>query len=92
MDRSIDGWSGRDGRGASSPSASLHAHTHAYTHAAPMSPIPQQVSEIKAELELRGVSYAGVFERNELETLLLDARIKGKARPEILDQFNEAKQ
>lgn len=42
------------------------------------------MSEIKAELELRGVSYAGVFERNELEALLLDARTKGKARPEIL--------
>lgn len=51
---------------------------------------PHQVSEIKAELELRGVSYAGVLERNELEALLLDARVKGKARPEILDQFNEA--
>lgn len=44
------------------------------------------MSEIKAELELRGVSYAGVFERNELEALLLDARTKGKARPEILEQ------
>lgn len=51
-----------------------------------------QVSEIKAELELRGVSYAGVFERNELEALLLDARVTGKARPEILEQFNEASQ
>lgn len=50
------------------------------------------MGEIKAELELRGVSYAGVFERNELEALLLDARVKGKARPEILEQFNEASQ
>jgi hypothetical protein len=50
------------------------------------------VSEIKAELELRGISYAGMFERSELEAALLDARAKGKARPEILDQFNEAKQ
>lgn len=38
------------------------------------------------------MSCAGVFERSELESLLLDARVKGKARPEILEQFNEAKQ
>lgn len=50
------------------------------------------MSEIKAELELRGVSCAGVFERGDLEALLLEARVKGKARPEILEQFNEAKQ
>ena len=30
-----------------------------------------KVGEIKAELDLRGVTYAGVFERPELEALLL---------------------
>lgn len=48
-----------------------------------------KVGEIKAELDLRGVSYGGVFERAELEALLLKARVEGKARPEILDTFNQ---
>ena len=48
-----------------------------------------KVCEIKAELDLRGVTYAGVFERPELEALLLKARVEGKARPEMLDTFNQ---
>ena len=52
-------------------------------------PGKMRVGEIKAELDLRGVTYAGVFERPELEALLLKARVEGKARPEILDTFNQ---
>lgn len=52
-------------------------------------PGKMKASEIKAELDLRGVSYAGVFERSELESLLNDARLDGAARPEILEAFNE---
>merc|ERR1712146_91919 len=52
-------------------------------------PGKMKASEIKAELDLRGVSYAGVFERSELESLLNDARLDGIARPEILEKFNE---
>ena len=52
-------------------------------------PGKMKASEIKAELDLRGVSYAGVFERSELESLLNDARLDGTARPEILEKFNE---
>lgn len=52
-------------------------------------PGKMKVSEIKAELDLRGVTSAGVVDRAELEALLLKARIEGKARPEILDTFNE---
>lgn len=43
----------------------------------------------QAELDLRGISYAGIFDRADLETLLVKARKEGAARPEILDQFNE---
>lgn len=52
-------------------------------------PGKMKVGEIKAELDLRGVTYAGVFERSDLEILLLKARMEGKARPEILDTFNQ---
>jgi len=52
-------------------------------------PGKMKVSEMKAELDLRGVTSAGVVDRAELEALLLKARIEGKARPEILDTFNE---
>lgn len=55
-------------------------------------PGKMKVGEIKAELDLRGVTYAGVFERSDLETLLLKARMEGKARPEILDTFNQQRE
>ena len=48
-----------------------------------------KVGEIKAELDLRGVINAGVFERPELDALLVKARVEGKARPEMLDTFNQ---
>ena len=49
------------------------------------------VSEIKAELDLRGISYAGLFEKSELARALADSRSSGRANPEILDNFNRQK-
>uniref|UniRef100_A0A7S2UTT4 STI1 domain-containing protein n=1 Tax=Fibrocapsa japonica TaxID=94617 RepID=A0A7S2UTT4_9STRA len=48
-----------------------------------------KVSEIKAELELRKISWAGVFEKEELVRLLKEAREEGRADPSIVDQFNK---
>ena len=50
-----------------------------------------KVSEIKAELDLRGISYAGLFEKSELARALADSRSSGRANPEILDNFNRQK-
>ena len=48
-----------------------------------------RVAEIKAELEVRGVSCEGVVEKDELADLLARARVQGKASPDILDSFNK---
>lgn len=48
-----------------------------------------RVAEIKAELEVRGVSCEGVVEKDELTDLLARARVQGKASPDILDSFNK---
>ena len=55
-------------------------------------PLPGQmkISEIKSELDLRGVSYSDCFDRESLELRLNEARCTGKADPSILDQFNKA--
>ena len=47
-----------------------------------------KVSELKAELELRAISYDGMFDKIELATALAEARSLGKADPSIVDQFN----
>ena len=49
------------------------------------------VSEIKAELDLRGISYTGLFEKSELARALAESRSQGLADPEILDRFNREK-
>ena len=49
------------------------------------------VSEIKAELDLRGISYEGLFEKSELARALAESRASGRADPEILDNFNRQK-
>jgi hypothetical protein len=46
------------------------------------------VRELKAELDLRAISYAGMFDKIELATALAEARSTGKADPSILDDFN----
>lgn len=54
-------------------------------------PLPGQmkISEIKAELDMRKVSYTDCFDRDSLELRLNDARKSGKADPSIIDQFNK---
>ncbi|KAJ8598625.1 hypothetical protein CTAYLR_003051 [Chrysophaeum taylorii] len=47
-----------------------------------------RIAEIKAELDLRGVSYAGIFEGSELRKALKEARLTGKADGKILNEFN----
>ena len=46
------------------------------------------VAEIKAELDMRGISYAGLFEKAELAKALAETRVEGRADPDILDRFN----
>lgn len=46
------------------------------------------VDEIKSELELRGVNYENCINKSQLAELLLTTRSKGKADPNIIDQFN----
>ena len=48
-----------------------------------------KISEIKAELDMRKVSYNDCFDRDSLEHRLNDARSSGKADPSIIDQFNK---
>ena len=50
-----------------------------------------KVSEIKAELDLRGISYEGLYEKSELARALAESRASGRADPEILDNFNRQK-
>lgn len=46
------------------------------------------VGDIKAELELRGVNFAGCFEKGDLVRRLVLARKQGEADPSIVDRFN----
>eukprot|EP00904_Undaria_pinnatifida_P012783 jgi/Undpi1/8635/HiC_scaffold_25.g11100.m1 len=48
-----------------------------------------RASEIKAELEMRGVSYEGIFEKTELVEKLIEARSLGRANPSLIDDFNK---
>ena len=48
-----------------------------------------KVSELKAELDLRKVSYDGMFEKEEFARCLSEARRSGRADPDILDAFNK---
>ncbi len=50
-----------------------------------------RISEIKAELDLRGVAYGDCFDRESLSERLVEARASGRANPAILDRFNKAK-
>merc|ERR1740121_765597 len=48
-----------------------------------------RVSEIKSELNLRGVDYSDCFDKESLSKKLTDARINGKSDPSVLDKFNK---
>lgn len=51
--------------------------------------IAMKVSELKAELDLRSISYADLFEKEELARRLAQAREKGEASPDLIDEFNK---
>mmetsp|Transcript_39082 Transcript_39082/g.72198 ORF Transcript_39082/g.72198 Transcript_39082/m.72198 type:complete len:215 (-) Transcript_39082:199-843(-) len=51
-------------------------------------PGKMRVSELKAELDLRGVDYTDCFDKESLAARLLQARATGKANPAIIDEFN----
>jgi hypothetical protein len=54
-------------------------------------PGKMRVSEIKAELDLRNISYKDCFDKESLVQRLQDARASGKADPSILEKFNKQK-
>ena len=54
-------------------------------------PGKMRVSEIKAELETRGIDYTDCFDKESLANRLKVARESGKADPSIIDKFNKAK-
>ena len=56
-----------------------------------MEPGKMRVSEIKAELDLRGIDYKDCFDKESLSQRLMEARASGKANPAILEKFNRAK-
>jgi len=47
-----------------------------------------RVSELKAELDLRKIDCANMFEKNELARALANARSEGRADPSLIDDFN----
>ena len=55
-------------------------------------PGTMRVSEIKAELNLRGIDYTDCFDKESLAQRLREARAKGKADPSILEKFNKSKE
>lgn len=56
-----------------------------------IAPGMMRISEIKAELDLRKISYADCFDKESLVERLQEARAKGLADPSILEQFNRQK-
>eukprot|EP00953_Heterococcus_sp_UTEX-ZZ885_P021851 12154-Heterococcus_DN1.PRE.2 len=48
-----------------------------------------KVSEIKGELDMRGISHSGLYEKRELVHRLEEARALGQADPSIVDKFNK---
>lgn len=47
------------------------------------------IDELKAELDLRRISYDDCFSKTELATRLMESRAVGKADPSILNKFQE---
>ena len=54
-------------------------------------PGKMRVSEIKAELSMRGIDYMDCFDKESLVLRLNEARATGKADPSILKEFNKRK-
>jgi len=47
-----------------------------------------RVGDLTAELDIRGVDYADCVEADELRSRLAEARLAGKASPDVVDAFN----
>lgn len=62
-------------------------NVRAYGSLAPIENMKAQ--ELKAELDLRGVSWAGCYDKKDLQDLLVEARANGKCNPDVLRQFND---
>mmetsp|Transcript_18423 Transcript_18423/g.48618 ORF Transcript_18423/g.48618 Transcript_18423/m.48618 type:complete len:148 (-) Transcript_18423:152-595(-) len=48
-----------------------------------------KAGEMKAELDMRGVSYVGCYDKTDLKELLLQSRAEGRADPAVIDEFNK---
>ena len=47
-----------------------------------------KAGEMKAELDMRGVSWAGCYDKTDLKELLRESRARGVSDPSVVDQFN----
>ena len=56
-----------------------------------IAPDVMRVSEIKAELDLRGVSYSDCFDKESLVERLNEVRATGLADPKIIERYNRQK-
>ena len=56
-----------------------------------VAPNNMRVSEIKAELNLRGIDYTDCFDKESLAARLDEARATGEADPKIIEKFNKQK-
>lgn len=54
-------------------------------------PGKMRVSEIKSELDMRGIQYKDCFDKESLVERLQEARATGRADPSILNEFNKKK-
>ena len=54
-------------------------------------PGKMRVSEIKSELDMRGIKYTDCFDKESLVERLQEARATGRADPSILNEFNKKK-
>ena len=47
-----------------------------------------KAGEMKAELDMRGVSYVGCYDKTDLKELLLQSRAEGRADPAVIDEVS----
>lgn len=82
-----------DGRGSVRPSPPLVLYDSIFPDDMDddedVEPGKMRVSEIKAELELRSISYTDCFDKESLVQRLRKARKEGLGDPSIFDQFNK---
>ena len=78
------------------PSRAMHRGQHLVVGSSPVDdddeavePGQMRVSEIRAELEIRGISYDDCFDKESLVQRLTQARENGQADPAILHKFNQ---